>query len=400
MECTLSPETKFDPLDIAHGIPHEGYARLRAEAPISRTPNGSWFLSRQDDVLAALRDVETFRANFRDPGVVVPDEEMLINEIPEPRHSQVRRVVNSAVAAHRISDIGQFVRQLTHQLLDELLPQKDIELVGQLIMPIPNSAIGVLAGVPIEDHALWAGWSDEVVLGDYPTKNRTERGVGLAGAHPEFAGYIDRQIAEHKAAADPPDDFITRLIQTEVDGYRMSDIELRTFLAFLLISGNETTRHMIANIAHTMASRPDLYERVRADRSLIPNVVEESLRMDPPIIFLLRETCEDTELGGVHIKKGERVAFGIASANRDAAYWEDPDDFRLDRPKPSAHLGFGAGPHVCPGSSLARLEGRTFLEVLCERVATIELEAGFQWQKVATFWANGPTALPVTCSAA
>jgi cytochrome P450 len=396
----MTGEARFDPLDISQGIPHERYARLRAEAPISRTPNGTWFLSRQDDVLAALRDVETFRASFRDPGVVVPDEEMLINEIPEPRHSKVRRVVNSAVAAHRIGDIGRFVHQLTHELLDELLPKREIELVEQLIMPIPNSAIGVLAGVPLEDHPLWASWSDEVVLGEYPTKNRTERGEGLAGAHPEFAAYIDRQIAEHKSAANPPDDFITRLIQTEVDGYRMSDVELRTFLAFLLISGNETTRHMIANIAHTMASRPDLFEQVRADRSLIPTVVEESLRMDPPIIFLLRECCEDTKLGGVRIEQGEKVAFGIASANRDDAYWEAPHEFRLDRPKPSAHVGFGGGPHVCPGSSLARLEGRTFLEVLCDRVASIELQPGFQWKKVATFWANGPASLPVTCKAA
>jgi cytochrome P450 len=265
----MSSESGFDPLDISRGVPHEAYARLRAETPISRTPNGTWYLARQDDVLAAMRDVETFRASFRDPGVVIPDEEMLINEIPEPRHGKVRRVVNSAVAAHRISDIGRFVNELTNQLLDELLPREEIELVGQLIMPIPNSAIGVLAGVPVADHELWAKWSDDVVLGDYPTKNRNERGEGLAGAHPEFAAYIDNQIAEHKAAAEPPNDFITRLIQTEVDGYRMSDIELRTFLAFLLISGNETTRHMVANIAHTMASRPDLYARVRADRSLV-----------------------------------------------------------------------------------------------------------------------------------
>jgi len=396
----MSSESGFDPLDISRGVPHEAYARLRAEAPISRTPNGTWYLARQDDVLAAMRDVETFRASFRDPGVVIPDEEMLINEIPEPRHGKVRRVVNSAVAAHRISDIGRFVNKLTNQLLDELLPGEKIELVGQLIMPIPNSAIGVLAGVPVAEHELWAKWSDEVVLGDYPTKNRNERGEGLAGAHPEFAGYIDNQIAEHKATAEPPNDFITRLIQTEVDGYRMSDIELRTFLAFLLISGNETTRHMVANIAHTMASRPDLYAQVRADRSLVPNVVEESLRVDPPVTFLLRECSEDTEFGGIRIAKGEKVAFGIASANRDEKYWDDPHAFRLDRAKPSAHVGFGGGPHVCPGSSLARLEGRTFLEVLCDRVETMELEPDFEWKKVGTFWANGPETLPVRCRAA
>jgi len=393
----MATECDFDPLDLSNGVPHEGYRRLRAEVPVCRTPSGAWFLSRRDDVLAATRDVHSFRASFRDPGVVVPDEEMLISEIPEPRHGRVRRVVNSAVAAHRIGEIGTFVRDLADRLLGELLAAGRIELVGQFIMPIPNSAIGVLLGVPIDDHALWAGWSDEVVLGDYARRNRNERGEGLAGAHPEFTAFIDARIAEHRAALDPPPDFITRLLQTEIDGYRMSDVELRTFLAFLLISGNETTRHLLANAAHTLASRPDLYARLRADPSLIPNAIEESLRMDPPVAFLLRECCVDVEIGGVGIRRGEKVAFGLASANRDERHYEDPDAFRFDRPRPSDHMAFGGGPHVCPGSALARLEGRTVLEVLCRRVAKLELDASFRWRKVRTFWANGPEALPVDC---
>jgi cytochrome P450 len=360
-----------------------------------------WFLSRRDEVLAATRDVNSFRASFRDPGVVVADEEMLISEIPEPRHGRVRRVVNSAVAAHRIGEIGSFVRELADRLLDELLPAGRIELVRQFILPIPNSAIGVLLGVPREDHPLWAAWSDEVVQGDYPRRNRNARGEGLAGAHPEFAAYIDAQIAERRAAALPPGlgppDFITRLLRTEIDGYRMGDVELRTFLAFLLISGNETTRHLLANATHTLASRPDLFARLRADPSLVPNAIEESLRMDPPVAFLLRECCADVEIGGEKIRRGEKVAFGLASANRDERHYDEPDAFRVDRPRPSDHVAFGGGPHVCPGSALARLEGRTVLEVLCRRVARLELEPGFRWRKVSTFWAIGPEALPVDC---
>ena len=363
----------FDPLDLSRGVPHEGYRRLRAEAPVCRTPTGIWFLSRRAEVLAATRDVDSFRASFRDPGVAVADEEMLISEIPEPRHGKVRRVVNSAVAAHRIGEIGSYVRELADRLLDELLPGKRIELVRQFILPIPNSAIGVLLGVPSRDHALWAGWSDEVVQGDYPRRNRNARGEGLAGAHPEFAAYIDAQIAERRASAAPPLDFITRLLRTEIDGYRMSDVELRTFLAFLLISGNETTRHLLANAAHTLASRPDLFAQLRADPSLVPNAVEESLRMDPPVAFLLRECCADVELGGEKIRRGEKVAFGLASANRDERHYEEPDAFRLDRPRPTDHVAFGGGPHVCPGSALARLEGRTVLEVLCRRVERLSL---------------------------
>jgi cytochrome P450 len=393
----MAYECDFDPLDLSQGIPYEGYRKLRAEGPVSRTPKGLWFLARQTEVLAATRDVHAFRASFRDPGVVVRDEEMLISEIPEPRHGKVRKVVNSAVAAHRLGGIADFVRGLANTLLDGLFARERSDLVAELVRPIPSAAIGVLLGVPSGDHAHLAEWSDEVVEGHYPTQNRNERGEGLAGAHPEFAAYVDARIAEHKAGTHPPEAFITRLLRTEIDGYRMSDVELRTFLAFLLISGNETTRHMLGNLLHTLASRPDLFKRLRADASSVPNLVEESLRVDPPVAFLLRECCADTELAGVRIRRGEKVAFGVASANRDEQHYESPDEFRLDRPRQSAHVAFGGGPHVCPGSALARLEGRTVLEVLRERVAALELEPGFVKRKVPTFWANGPASLPVHC---
>ena len=386
----------FDPLDIANGIPHEGYRRLRAELPVSRAPSGAWFLACLADVQAAAADVHTFRSSFRDPGVVVPDEEMLISEIPEPRHGRVRRVVNSAVAAHRLGQIEEFVAKLAHQLLDVALARGRAELVAEFVTPIPASAIGTLLGVPVEDHGRWAEWSDEVVQGDYARKNRNERGEGLAGAHPEFAAYIDATIAAHVANPEPPNDFLTRLLRTEVDGYRLSGVELRTFLAFLLVSGNETTRHLIGNVLHTFATRPDLYARLRGDASLVPNAIEESLRVDPPVAFLLRECQADTEIRGVRIRRGEKVAFGIASANRDERAFADPDEFRLDRAKPTAHFAFGSGPHVCPGSALARLEGRTALRVFRERVAAFGPEPGFARAKVPTFWANGPACLPVT----
>jgi cytochrome P450 len=393
----MASELDFDPLDLSNGIPHDGYRRLRAEAPVSRAPSGTWFLARQAEVVAAAADVRSFRASFRDPGVVVRDEEMLLSEIPEPRHGKVRRVVNSAVAAHRLGGIGDFVREMANELLDDLLAKPRVDLVAELVTPIPSAAIGALLGVPVEDHARLATWSDEVVRGDYPTKNRNHRGEGLAGAHPEFAAWIDAQIAARREAADPPADFITRLLRTEVDGYRLSDVELRTFLAFLLISGNETTRHLLGNLLCTLAGRPDLHARLRADGSLVPVAVEESLRMDPPVAFLLRECSADAELAGVAIRRGEKVAFGIASANRDERHYEDPDEFRLDRPKPSAHLAFGGGPHVCPGSALARLEARTVLQVIRERVAGFEFDPGFVRERVPVFWANGPVALPVRC---
>lgn len=393
------PATGFDPLDTASGIPYEGYAELRRAAPVSRTPSGLVFLALQEDVLAAARAVDVFRANFRGPGVIVPDDEMLISEIPEPRHGQVRRIVNSAVAAHRIGRIEPFVRQYSSERVDEMIASGRCELVKGLVMPIPTAVIAHLLGAPPEDFWKWAEWSDEVVQGDYPTLNRTDRGEGLAGGHPEFAAYIDWLIADHRSADPPPDDFITRLLRTEIEGIRLNDVELRTLLAFLLVAGNETTRHLLSNLLHTLATRPELLPALQSDPALAHNAVEESLRLDPPVAVLLRECIQDTTVRGMPIRKGEQVAFSIASGNRDERHYEAPDEFRLDRPQPKGHIAFGGGPHVCPGASLARLEARVLLDVLAEKVERVDLEAGYRWQKVSVFWANGPQGLPATVTA-
>jgi cytochrome P450 len=365
---------------------------LRDRCPVSRTPGGAWYLARFDDVMDAAKDVHRFQASFREPGVVVPDEEQLVSEIPEPRHGHVRRIINSAIAQHRIGRVEPFCTGLCHELLDGLLAAPGpVDLVADYVTPIPSSVIAHLLGAPQEDFELWTRWSDEVVQGTYPTKNRTERGEGFAGAHPEFAHYVDSLIVARRA--EPQDDFITRLLETEVDGRRLTDVEARTQLVFLFISGNETTRHLIANLLWTLAARPDVVAALQADRELVPVAVEESLRHDPPIQFLMRNCLQPTELHGEELAPADKVAFGLASANRDTTHFDAPHEFRLDRPDPRAHLSFGGGPHVCPGSSLARLEARIAVEVLLDRVATIEpVEPGL-YEPVPVFWAHGPRTL-------
>ena len=183
-------------------------------------------------------------------------------------------------------------------------------------MPVPNNVIAHLLGAPPADFARRAAWSDEVVQGTWPATNRNERGVGLPGAHPEFADYVDALIAARRD--DPRDDFITRLLQSEVDGRRLTDVEARTQLVFLFISGTETTRHLIGNLLWTVAHDADLYEQLRADPELVPVAVEESLRHDPPIRFLLRNCMEPRELHGEQLSPGDKVAFGLLSTNRSS----------------------------------------------------------------------------------
>jgi cytochrome P450 len=386
-------------LDLT-AIPYDDFAEARRECPVARTTTGAWYLARQDDVLDAVRDVETFVSSFRDPGVVVPPEEQLISEIPEPRHGQVRRIINSAIAAHRIGRMEPFIRELCGDLLEPVIDRGGGDLVAELIAPVPIIVISHLIGVPPGDYQQFKAWSDEVVEGTYATQHRTERGEGLAGGHPEFAAYLDERIAECRradAAGDErgPDTLIAKLVRTEVEGHRLTDVEIRTQVFFLVISGNETTRHLIGNLVHTVAADAELFRRLQADPGLVPVAVEESLRHDSPVHMLMRNCVHDTTVGDVAIAAGDKVAFGLSSANRDERHYDDPDAFRLDRPDPRAHVAFGGGPHVCPGASLARLEARVVIEELCARVRTLELEPGFAFEKVPVFWANGPARLPV-----
>jgi cholest-4-en-3-one 26-monooxygenase len=384
--------TAFDPLTAA--FDDAGFEQLRRECPIVRTEQGPWYLARHADVLAATQDVHTFVASFRQPGIEVPDEEQLISEIPEPRHGQVRRIINSAIAAHKIGRVEPFVVELTNQLLDGLLAAEGpVDLIHDLVMPVPNNVIAHLLGAPTEDFRLWAAWSDEVVQGTWPATNRNERGVGLPGAHPEFTAYVDGLIADRRA--EPRDDFISRLLQTEVDGRALTDVEARTQLVFLFISGNETTRHLIGNLLWVLADDPELFGRLQADRSLLPAAVEESLRLDPPIRFLLRNCMVETEVHGEQLCPRDKVAFGLASANRDEAVYDDPHSFRVDRPDLRSHVAFGGGPHVCPGASLARLEARVVADVFLDRVAEVRPVAPGAYEDVPVSWAHGPRALRV-----
>lgn len=389
---------QFDPFEARGDIPHEEFRRLRAECPVAPTPSG-WYLARRDDVHEATKAVEVFVSSFREPGVEVAEEEKLVSEIAEPRHGQVRRIINATVAHHKSMRAEPFVRELCESYLAPVLERGHGELVSEFIAPVPINVIAHLIGVPRDDWHQFKVWSDEVVEGTYPTKNRNERGEGLAGAHPEFTAYVDDLIVSRRADPDRPDDLVTRLVETEIDGHRLSDVEVRTQLVFLIISGNETTRHLIGNLIGRVVADPDLLATLAADRSLIEAAVEETLRIDPPIHLLIRDCVEATTMFGEPMEPGDKVVFGIASANRDEALFADSDRFVLDRANVRDHLAFGGGPHVCPGASLARLEARVALEVFLDRVAEARFAPDYTWTKTPVFWANGPSELPVELTA-
>ncbi|WP_432842568.1 cytochrome P450 [Dactylosporangium sp. CA-092794] len=383
----------FDPLVAEPTSPD--MEDLRARCPVMHTADGRWFLASYDAVLAATNDVHLFRGTMREPGVEVPDEEQLLSEIPEPRHGPVRRIVNSAIASHRLRTIEPLCRDLCVDLLDTLRAQDGVvDLYPAYVSPVPNNVIAHLLGAPPADYPLWAKWSDEVLEGTYPTQNRNDRGEGFEGAHPEFCAYIDAIIADRRA--NPRDDFVTRMLGRDVEGRRLTDIEARTQLLFLFIAGNATTRHLFSSLMHRLAADPDLYARLRADHSLVPALVEECLRLDPPVRILFRECTAGAVWQGHEIEPGAKVDFGLESANRDAGRFADPHELRLDRPDPKGHLAFGGGPHVCPGATLARMEARIAVEVLLDKAVSVHIPEGQELEGSTVWWiGGGPESLPV-----
>ena len=194
---------------------------------------------------------------------------------------------------------------------------------------------------------------------------------------------------------DPPDDFVTRVMLAEEDGDHLTETEIRATIFHLIVAGHETTTNLLGNMLYELIRQPALLAAVRRDRSLIPAVVEESLRHDSPAQMMVRDCARPTEIAGVKIDTGEKVILSIASANRDDAVYDDPDVFRLDRGEDVDHVAFGFGRHLCLGAPLARLEGAVALQVFLDVVNHVEFVPGFRYEKNPAFWVLGPLRLEV-----
>ncbi len=389
----------FDPFDDHQPVPWDYFAELRRSCPVLPLPTAVLFLSRYEDVHEILRDggerVRHFshEGGMRAPGVVVPDEEKLINELDGARHTRRRKLLMSALHPRLIAAAEPYIRDLAARLLQPLLDSGGGDLVTSWAQPLPGMVFAHVLGLPEEDYPKFKAWSDEVLSGTYPRLNRTERGQGLHGAHPELSRYIDALGDDRRAR--PRDDLISRIVNAGQDGERLSETEVRVLVMHLLIAGHETTTNLLGNLLHHLLTNPEHMQALRAEPALVAVAVEESLRRDPPVLIQPLSCVAAATHSGTTIDVGSRIVLSIAAANRDPDAYDDPDEFRLDRVDPPPHNAFGGGAHFCPGAPLARLEARVALEVFLERVQHATLDAGYEHEKVPVFWANGPEHLHV-----
>lgn len=364
----------FDPHDpafVEEGVPFDVLTRIRHEQPVYRTPSGSWYLSRYGDVEAALKDVDTFQAELGPitgiPGGfrTIPEDQHYLSEIPEPRHKAVRRLFNTVLGPHRMHAVEPVVTAECNRLVDAMLSVPVADLHDGYAAAIPAITMAELMGVGPGAVGLFMRWSEDGTLMSRPaTPGVPEEGPAT---HPFFQAVI----AAQRELPEPTTHVLRTLLGADVEGRPLSDREVVTQLHFMLQAGVHTTRAFLVHLMNRLVHDRELFTALDADRELIPRLLEESLRHDSPVQRTTRYCTRDTQIDGVAVGEGEWVEMGIGSANRDEAVYDDPDAFRLDRPQPREHLGFGAGSHVCPGATLARLEGTIAVQVLLDRVAEV-----------------------------
>ncbi len=366
---------RFDPHDpqsVTEGVPFDLLERVRREEPVYRTPSGPWYLSRYADVEAALKNVETFRAELgpitgiRAGVVAIPEDQQYLSEIPEPRHGMIRRLFNSVLAAHRLRDIEPALQAECRRLLDLLLAVEVADLHSGYAAAIPAFTMAQIMGVGTEAVPRFMQWSMDGTLMTRPAT------PGGPPEGPPSHPFFEAHIAEQRALGRPSSHLFQVLLGAQIDGRTLTDREIVTQLHFMIQAGVHTTRAFLTHLVNRLVQDPILFRALQADRELVPRYLEESLRHDAPVQRTTRLCTRDTEIGGVAIRATEWVEMGIGSANRDEAVYEDAGAFQLDRPDPRGHLAFGAGSHICPGATLARLEGLTAVRVLLDGVAEMQ----------------------------
>ncbi|HWO26537.1 MAG TPA: cytochrome P450 [Kofleriaceae bacterium] len=312
-----------------------------------------------------------------------------------PRHTQVRAIVGRAFTPRSIAALEGKVRELSATLADQLVAagSGEVDLVAGFSMPLPMLVITHMMGLPHEDWQRLGAWAEAILrLVDKILQEGALTAVQAFDAvQAEIGAYLDAHIAERQRR--PTDDLLTRLVQAEVDGARLTRRELLHFFELLIVAGTETTMNLISNTIICLTEHPAELARLRADPALVPTAVEETLRYRSPVQAIFRIARRTMELGGREIPAGRFVLLMIGAANRDRSQFSDPDRYDVGR-SPNPHLAFGQGIHFCIGAPLSRLEGQIAIPDLLKRMATFELVSP-SWPPHAAFHIHGPLSLPI-----
>lgn len=385
-----------------HEDPYPTYTRLRNEAPLYHNEElNFWALSRYDDVMEGFRDSERYSSAHGvslDPAASGPNAHRTMSflAMDPPKHGRMRGLVSRGFTPRRVAALEPHIRELTRVHLDSALESGSFDFISDFAGKLPMDVISELMGVPPSDRAELRRLADLLVHREEGVQDVPPEGMAAAL---ELAGYYSDMVAQRRAKRT--DDLTSALLDAEVDGDRLTDDEIISFLFLMVVAGNETTTKLLGHAWYWGWRNPEQLARPMADPGLVAAWVEETLRYDTSSQILGRVTTCDIDVAGGTIPAGERVLLLVGSANRDERQFPDPDRFDLARhiPEDGGELqpiaSFGFGRHYCMGASLARLEARVALEELVARVADYDIDAE-RAERVHSVNVRGFAVLPTT----
>jgi cholest-4-en-3-one 26-monooxygenase len=397
----LSDINLCDPDNFVAGVPHEWFARLRREAPVYWHPDpnsfggGFWAVTRFEDAVMVNRDFEHFSSHraatlFHDfDEEVLAQQRMMMLNMDPPMHTRYRRLVNKGFTPRMIRELEQKVVASADAIIDAVCETGSADFVEQISAELPLQVIADLMGVPQEDRHLVFDWSNRMIGSEDPEYQVSAEAPTQASL--ELYAYADELC--QKKRLDPHEDLFSVLTQAEVEGDQLSQLELDLFFLLLAVAGNETTRNLISGAMVAFFEHPDQWEKLLADRSLLPSAIEEMLRFVSPVMHFRRQATADVTIGDQKVSEGDKIIFWHVSANRDESVFENPDAFDVAR-SPNNHMAFGGGgPHFCLGANLARMEIRVMYDRLLERLPDIRLDG--EVQRLRSNFINGVKHIPV-----
>jgi cholest-4-en-3-one 26-monooxygenase len=379
---------------FVRGVPHDQFDLLRAEAPVYFHPEdnaaGFWCITRHDDLHKVSHEWEVFSSEW---GITLHEAEtteqleqqrMMMLMMDPPRHTRLRLLVNKGFTPRMVERLHDRVREVTRDIVEGIAARGECDFVVDA---------AEIMGVPQQDRHQLFTWSNQMIGSEDPEYAVSAEVAQTAMV--EMFGYAN-ELATYKRA-NPSDDIISVLLQAEVDGERLSDLEFDLFFELLAVAGNETTRNLISHGMLALIEHPDQRELLIEDRSLLPNAVEEMLRYASPVMYMRRTARTTFELRGETIREGDKVALWYIAANHDPAVFPDPHRFDIRRDTTDHEAFGGGGPHFCLGSHLAKLEITVMFEELLARIPRMELAGDVE--RLRSNFINGIKHLPVSFAA-
>jgi cytochrome P450 len=389
---------------FVHGDPHAAWKVLREQAPVHWNPQGDtgyWSITTYDDALAVYRDPRTFSSQRG--GIALnyglTDEEtmaqqagfgqMLIVTDP-PRHTRMRQIINKRFTRAALAPQESHIRAIATEIIDSVAARGECDFVIDVAAKLPTAVICEMMGIPRADWDMMFTVAN-MSIGTHDPEYQIDGDAYATGrqAQMDCFNYFVKTIGERRK--NPGTDLVSALVHGEIEGEKLTDLEILFNCFLLIIGGQETTRNATSGGMLALIDNPDR-ARLTRDRSLLPTAIEEVLRYTSPITHLMRTATRDIQMRGQRIKAGDRVVIWNASANRDPAQFPDPDRFDITR-TPNEHLALGHGEHFCLGANLARLELMVIFDEVLKRLP--DLERAGQVQRLYSNFVAGIKHMPV-----